>query len=518
MKSLTLWTAGGRAGAAESLGVTVARRLKSLPLLGLRSPLPRRTRPEVQFKGRLLHPAPQNAGAESEKNCKFSVDAGLSASIAYTYRPTGKGGSHFPGRGLLPLAVIGPGSLVSKRKRKSRAARPAPKVPRRSARKKLLVFGLPVLLVLLAIGICAYVAPSPSPKAVKPIPSATAPLPKIVRKAKTLDQLLGMAAKDLGDVDIAEMNLLCATGLPGAEKLDIDKAFARLDDYAERVRYWTDQSMWDFRQNPSKFENSEAKFRVLLLISVLQKDFGVHYNDRGERNCDFSSSKNPFIHGMIDDTNGGTCASMPVMYVAVGRRLGYPMSLVLAKTHIFARWDDGTERFNIEGTNLRFDDHPDSYYRKWPYPISDAELKQGWYLKPLTPADELAVFLQNRAYCLMDNGRFKEAQLAFTRSYQLAPQNPLGREQIAYAASANRPAYRPVPLGVPVHRFVDELGAPMVYRNQYNDIERINEINRRNMQRMMRPPQVPTPGVPQSPSYAPPNPYGPQPPRQPGQP
>ena len=336
------------------------------------------------------------------------------------------------------------------------------------------------------------------------------------RKFASLADLLAAPPEQLKDADIAEMNLLCATGLLGAENLDIDKAFARLDDYAQRVRYWTDQSMWDFRRNPGRFENSEAKFRVLLLISVLQKDFGVHYNDRGDRNCDFSDSRNAFLHGMIDDTNGGTCASMPVMYVAVGRRLGYPMSLVLAKTYIFARWDDGTERFNIEGTNPRFDDHPDSYYREWPYPISDAELKQGWYLKPLTPADELAVFLQNRAYCLMDNGRFKEAQLAFARSYQLAPQNPLGRQQIAYAASPGRPAYRPMPRGVPVHRFVDEFGAPMVYRNQYNNIERINEINRRNMQRMMRPPQPPKPGVPQPPSYAPPNLYEPQPPHRPG--
>jgi len=418
---------------------------------------------------------------------------------------------------------------MSKKKRKSRARKPAPKPPEASRARKALNIVLPVLAVVVLALVAYLVFFSNKPSTSTPTASASNfTAPTVTRKAASLDELLKMSPEQLADVDIAEMNLLCATGLPGAENLDIDKAFARLDDYAQGVRYWTDQSMWDFRQNPGKFENSEAKFRVLLLISVLQKDFGVHYNDRGERNCDFSSSKNPFIHGMIDDTNGGTCASMPVMYVAVGRRLGYPISLVLAKTHIFARWDDGSERFNIEGTNPRFDDHPDSYYRKWPYPISDAELKQGWYLKPLTPAEELAVFLQNRAYCLMDNGRFKEAQLAFARSYQLAPQNPLGRQQIAYAASAGRPAYRAVPRGVPVHRFGNDFGAPMVYRNQYNDIERINEINRRNtrlrqsyggqVQGMMRPPQVATPRVPHPPSYAPPNPYAPQAPRHPGQP
>jgi hypothetical protein len=293
--------------------------------------------------------------------------------------------------------------------------------------------------------------------------------------------------------------------------------------------------MWDFRQNPEKFKNSEAKFRVLLLISVVRQDFGVHYNDRGERNCDFSNAKNAFLHGMIDDTNGGTCASMAVMYVAVGRRLGYPMKLVLAKTHIFARWEDpkSGERFNIEGTNPRFDDHHDSYYQNWPYPITDAELKQGWYLKPLTPAEELAVFLQNRACCLMDNARYAEALVAYTASYRLAPQNPLGREQIASASGGGGAIYLGPVRGVPGRGFTDELGAPMVYRDQPFDVQRTNTINRPNMERMTsppQPPQAPTPGgvqpyrppqagVSQAPNpYGPTNPYRPQPPYQPGRP
>lgn len=257
--------------------------------------------------------------------------------------------------------------------------------------------------------------------------------PMVTHKAESLAELLAIGTEKLANVDIADMNLLCATGLPGSEKLDISKCLARIGEWAERVRYWTDQSMWDFSQNPQNFKNSEAKFRVLILISVLQKEYGVHYNERGERNCNFTNSKNVFIHGMIDDVNGGTCASMPVMYVAVGRRLGYPMKLVLAKTHIFARWEDPKtgEKFNIEGTNAQFADHPDSYYQNWPVRITNAELKQGWYLKPLNPAEELAVFLQNRAYCLFDNNRFREARTAFTESYRLAPQNPLGPAQIA---------------------------------------------------------------------------------------
>ena len=370
----------------------------------------------------------------------------------------------------------------------------------------------------------------------KPVAIGAPPPVKVVRMAQTLDDLLKMPSEMLAYVDIAEMNLRCAAGLRGAENLDVGKALARLNDWAERVRYWTDRSQWDFRRNPEKFENSEAKFRVLLLISVLQKDFGVHYNDRGERSCDFSNAKNAFLHGMIDDTNGGTCASMAVMYVAIGRRLGYPMSLVLAKTHIFARWDNPEtgERFNIEGTNAQFADHPDFYYRNWPDKITEAELKQGWYLKPLTPAEELAVFLHNRGYCLMDNGRFQESKAAFTQAARLAPQDPLGQWRIASATEA----MRPIPTGtfirwVPGKGYVDEDAVPFAYPDPRAEVERINAINRANMERAMQPPQPyqpptqggvqpyrsPQPGVPLPTNpYGPANPYGPQPPYQQGRP
>lgn len=407
------------------------------------------------------------------------------------------------------------------RDRKSRRKDQVPQTTTPSNRKKVLTFALPVVLVI-AAGVVAYFVffhekPSNSNES-----SAS-----VTRKAQSLDELLAMSPEQLCDVDIAEMNLLCATGLPGAEKLDVDKAFARLNEYARRVRYWTDQSIWDFRQNPGKFENSEAKFRVLLLISVLQKDFSVHYNERGERNCDFSNAKNAFLHGMIDDTNGGTCASMPVMYVAVGRRLGYPMSLVLAKTHIFARWEDPVtgERFNIEGTNPRFDDHPDSYYRKWPYPISDAELKHGWYLKSLTGAEELAVFLHNRGNCLLDNKRFHEAQIAFAQARRLAPHDPLAFARLASALDAELAGLTrkqlaailgvgPTRIGAAQRRSRRRIldpaafGPPMVYPDPLAEINRINAINRANMRRLMQPPHV----------AKPPSPYGPQPRHQPGRP
>ena len=61
---------------------------------------------------------------------------------------------------------------------------------------------------------------------------------------------------------------------------------------------------------------------------------------------------------------------MPVLYVAIGRRLGYPLYLVQAREHFFVRWEEpGGERFNIEATTLGFTPRDDEHFRHWPRPI-----------------------------------------------------------------------------------------------------------------------------------------------------
>jgi hypothetical protein len=113
---------------------------------------------------------------------------------------------------------------------------------------------------------------------------------------------------------------------------------------------------------------------------------------------------------------------MPVLYVAIGRRLGYPMRLVLAKQHVFCRWDDGQERFNIEGAgNGGVSYLPDEHYRSWPKPISDAEMKTGEFLKSLTPREELATFLLSRGACLHANERMPEARACLAEAHRLMP-------------------------------------------------------------------------------------------------
>jgi len=309
-----------------------------------------------------------------------------------------------------------------------------------------------------------------------------------VRKAQTLDALLALPPEELAGVDVAEMNLLCAAGLPGAEGLDIGKCMARLDAWAVRIKHETQRHLYR-AQDPrwaEHYRNSENWLRAEMLAQLLNEDCGVHYNMTRIRNIDFRNSKDLLIHGMIDDPNGGTCASMPVLYVAVGRRLGYPLKMVTTKGHVFVRWDDGNERFNIETTsNGGTDSYPDEHYKEWPEKITDAEVQAGRYLVSLSPAEELAMFLANRGHCLLDNGHAKEAFDAYSAAHRLAPMDP------AYCGWMRQAEARSQP---PMYTTVDPRG----YRRQRPgnrggttvDVEAINAHNRRILEQHMQQPRA----------------------------
>ena len=192
-----------------------------------------------------------------------------------------------------------------------------------------------------------------------------------------IEGLLKMTGVELARFDIAEVNLVCAAGLPETENLNVDRYLATLDQWAEAVRYDTVRHMYKFDRSPAGYENSEAYFRLLSMTTVLQLDCGVKYNSESIRDVDFSDPKEQFIHGIIDG-DGGTCVSLPILWVAVGRRLGYPMKLSTAIGHLFARWDDPVtgERINFEAAGNGMVTHPDDYYETWPREMSPKQIEK----------------------------------------------------------------------------------------------------------------------------------------------
>lgn len=241
--------------------------------------------------------------------------------------------------------------------------------------------------------------------------------------------ILGSNTESVAGKEIALINLACAEALSGGDKLNKQEAQAILDCWASKVKSETEKYHHKFQQNPASFNNSEAYFKVLTMITVLQQDCGVRYNPSHTASSSspesndafFANASDLFLNGILGPRRLGTCASMPVLYVAIGRRLGYPLKLVTTKGHLFARWEDGQERLNIEATNEGLNCFPDEYYRHWPFDLSQAESQSGRYLRSLTPQEELALFLQTRGMCLKAAGRFAEAKVAWEKARELAP-------------------------------------------------------------------------------------------------
>lgn len=251
------------------------------------------------------------------------------------------------------------------------------------------------------------------------LPPVTGGLSESVRRLCTLSDA------ELAMCDTAELNLLVACGLPGAEDLDIGASLHKLNTWANLVRLNTMHWWPAFVRSPEKYERSSGKFRMMALVTVLQRYLEVRYHlPFSEGEFDGTDSRNLFLHGLLSG-HGGTCVTMPILYAAIGRRLGYPLKLVQAKEHFFLRWEelDG-ERFNVECTSPGFVSHDDVYYRRYPKPLTDEELALGFYLHSLSPREELASFLGERGTCLVDHLQTYAALEAFYYADGLFPDSP----------------------------------------------------------------------------------------------
>lgn len=248
---------------------------------------------------------------------------------------------------------------------------------------------------------------------------------KIPEESLTLEALIDLPESDLAKVDIATLNLAAAEGLPGSEEIDRADMRDTIDAWARRVATVTANKAHFFKSHPDFYENSWAKYCSIILVLTLQQDLRVHYNFEQRTNPSLAKSKDQFLHGIVEGT-GGTCASLPVAFVAVGRRLGYPLKLAQGFSHYYARWDDPAtgERFNIEASGPGgLDFHDDDHYREMAREMGVGRLEGGNYFQSMSPREELSSFLTTRADCLRENGRWLEAHSTYQTAVELAPRN-----------------------------------------------------------------------------------------------
>ncbi len=242
----------------------------------------------------------------------------------------------------------------------------------------------------------------------------------------TFSELISCSPVQLEFLDIARMNLLCEEGLVEGEATGAQ--LSHLDQWAERVKEETTRNWRLYDRNPAEFEHSIGFFKMVMMGVVLAEDFGVKYDPARRASPAsvgdgfFAYPRMVFLQGLLGPERTGTCSSMPVLYVAVGRRLGYPLKLVTTKGHLFVRWEGQNERFNVEVTGHGVNRFPDEYYLTWPFAVTPGEVEAEGYLESLTPAGELAVFLSIRGMCLREKGQEQEAVECFAQAARMAPE------------------------------------------------------------------------------------------------
>lgn len=254
----------------------------------------------------------------------------------------------------------------------------------------------------------------------------------------TLCELLRIPPDELHRVDVARMNLLCSCDLAGTLTIDIESMLQELDAWTLEIERVTASETHLLTEHGEVLDHSEPLFRMYCMTRVLWQRFNIHYcTDEIDPSleADWRAVDRHMLLGLLSENRHGTCSSLPVLLVSIGRRLGYPLYLVHTPGHVFCRWDGSghenpawRERRNIEFSG-DLDSHEDGYYYdrpvKWTFATIEMERhrKTPLYLRSLSPAEELASFLVQRAHALEAREEFDAALLTYYHAVRFAPHN-----------------------------------------------------------------------------------------------
>lgn len=217
----------------------------------------------------------------------------------------------------------------------------------------------------------------------------------------TTEQLLGLTDEQLATVDPLAVNLIVAREVPSLAGLDIAQ-------YQDKVNQWTTEFatnclpnwQYAFEGDSDRYFGDVRFFSVAMLCHYLFENIGISYIEEqrewGPRH--YTNPSDLFLNGLVDSLRG-TCGNMPALAVAMGWRLGWPVSLACAGKHNFLRYDDGEVTFNMEvATSLKYGywaptDEEIILQRR----ISPEGIACGSEMRALSPRERLAVFLGLRA-------------------------------------------------------------------------------------------------------------------------
>ena len=228
-----------------------------------------------------------------------------------------------------------------------------------------------------------------------------------------VDRLLWLSEEELAAVDPLVMNLAVAKGLPCFAGLEIDGYAHAADEWAADIRRRLPGAEGKFRRSPADWKNDIRFFRLGMVCWYVDTVLRVTYPDELAEAGDqlYADPENVFLNGLMERRRDSS-ASMPVLHVALAWRLGWPVSLACAGTHLFCRYDDGEVTHNIEATTFGrggFRSHPDEYYRRQ-FGIPSIAVSCGSDLRSVSAREMLALFIAIRGFHFAAVGRIREAE------------------------------------------------------------------------------------------------------------
>jgi len=246
--------------------------------------------------------------------------------------------------------------------------------------------------------------------------------PDSPKAPESVEDLMALTPQQLDQVDIIRMNLVLAREL--GEKINISTYTQKVDKIAQHIKLNIEASEPFFEQNKEMFEGSREKWICVMIWQVLAEDFNIHYLKEKSEGLDHSQAWQKFVHGLLDKQQG-TCCTMPVLYLAIGQRLGYPIKGVETTTHMFCRWEGKEDsKFNIETTSDRGMTFPSdetiAQWSKCPQEYIDRGL-----LKTMNSRQLLAHFLLLRSDSHIALEKWDLAQSDLQRALKCYPGNPV---------------------------------------------------------------------------------------------
>ena len=274
-------------------------------------------------------------------------------------------------------------------------------------------------------------------------------------------QLLARSDAELAPVDPLVMNLLVARSIPSLADLDFARYERLADRWAEDVRRRLPGAEMVFWQTPEHWKNDVNFFRLGVLCGYLEHEAGIAYieEQRYATSVRYTDPSDLFLDGVMD-TRRGTCGNMAALHVAIGWRLGWPVSLACVASHYICRYDDGKVTHNIEATQAGyggFKSDPDAHLIKH-YGLSPKAISSGSDLRAVAPRELLAIFV-SLARHMRDTGQTDESEQDYLLARHLFPSNrKLYIAAMAAAIERSGQMFEPGELGSP-QSFADWINA-----------------------------------------------------------